>query len=500
MLRSPPTHLVPLVALLATACGDADTFVPFSGGPAGVIMGSVTYAGPPPCTEGGHVVGAAILLAFDVQALPPPEGLGTQPLGVAVVSGDALFAGLRSTLPFADDGARVCADGATMNASAPYELGPLAAGKYQIRAFYDHDGDFLPTFSLFNLPSAGDVAGGAIDNLGDVSAGGTARFSEVVVGEPSGDGYTMPSTGALVEGVPVTLGQVLPLERPQFHLRGVLDEVYGNVDPTGIVVPADYQLQVFDPADPVATEASFLRLQLGAGVGPEDRDAASGSPFFFPDAPTLTHARFDANGDGRIDALDSIPETSLIPALQPVALLSKLTSDPLAPQRPAVLLQGVTLLDGLLATAAAPIDLREARDEVLVALRPAVLCIDPLDPSAPGVLVNTHPTDAVGNPLVPDEAALEGSLSAQFGRPISLAIGCLPQGDYAINLVYDTGQAWSVPNEAGICGPGEALSDDGNRCGSRPRLASQSVVVQIGPPVDPAYCEANPTPSTCVPL
>ena len=180
-----------------------------------------------------------------------------------------------------------------------------------------------------------------------------------------------------------------------------------------------------------------------------------------------------------------------------MALLSKLTEDPLVPQRPAVLLQGVTLLDGLLATAAAPVDLQQARDEVLVALRPAVLCIDPLRPSEPGVLVNTHPTDAAGNVLIPDEAALEASLSAQFGRPIYLAIGCLPQGSYAINLVYDTGQAWSVPNEAGICGPGEALSGDGNACGTRPRLSSQSVVVQIGAPVDPAYCEANPTPSPC---
>ena len=45
----------------------------------------------------------------------------------------------------------------------------------------------------------------------------------------------------------------------------------------------------------------------------------------------------------------------------------------------------------------------------------------------------------------------------------------------------------------------EALSTDGDRCGSRPRLASQSVVVQIGAPVDSAYCEANPTPSTCTP-
>ena len=43
--------------------------------PKGVIRGTVFYQGPPPCTEGGHVVGSAALLVFDRRNPPPPAGL-----------------------------------------------------------------------------------------------------------------------------------------------------------------------------------------------------------------------------------------------------------------------------------------------------------------------------------------------------------------------------------------------------------------------------------------
>ena len=40
---------------------------PTGGGvpPAGVIRGSVTYSGPPPCSQNGHIVGNAVILVFD---------------------------------------------------------------------------------------------------------------------------------------------------------------------------------------------------------------------------------------------------------------------------------------------------------------------------------------------------------------------------------------------------------------------------------------------------
>lgn len=486
----------------AAGCTDADTFIPLFGGPAGVISGTVTYSGPPPCTRGGRVEGAAILLAFEENLLPPPEGLGTEPIGLNVIAGEELFRGVRGELAFDPEGALACPPPGTppIVVSASVSLSPLPAGVYEVRGFYDYDGDFNPGFSIFNLPTAGDVGGGAIENAQAVLLGAAPAYRRIPIGTLADDGTrTMPATGVLVEGVAVTLGLPLPLERPVFHVREVRDEQFGNTDPTAIVVPSDYQLALFDLMNPPSTEASFVRLVLSAGVAPDEVAAASESPFRFPtESPFILHTRQDVNHDGAIDESDGIPESSAIPALRPLALLTQTTADVLDPQRPAVLWQGVTLLDSLIGTAMAPPDLLQPRPELLLALRPSVLCIDPLDPTKPGVLVNTHATDGAGTPLITDPAPLEAALSAQFGRTIEVRVGCLPEGTYNLNVVYDTGQAWTVPNEAGRCAAAEPMSDDGSRCGKRARLASQDVVVTIGPPRDAGYCAEHPTPVECV--
>ena len=45
------------------------------------------------------------------------------------------------------------------------------------------------------------------------------------------------------------------------------------------------------------------------------------------------------------------------------------------------------------------------------------------------------------------------------------------------------------------------LADDGQTCGTRPRFASQDVVLTIGAPNDATYCNkpANATPPECLP-
>ena len=87
---------------LTLGCDSPDVFLPFAqfGGASGVIDGTVTYSGPLPCTENQRIVGAAVLLAFDKRLLPPPEGLGTSAASLGVVSGEALFAGIRGQLTF----------------------------------------------------------------------------------------------------------------------------------------------------------------------------------------------------------------------------------------------------------------------------------------------------------------------------------------------------------------------------------------------------------------
>jgi hypothetical protein len=498
--------LLPGALLLLAGCTDSDVFIPLDvGAPAGVVTGTVTYAGPPPCTAAGRVVGAAILLGFEERALPPPDGLGTSAVALTVVTGETLFSGVRDTLSFDPGGALVCPpEGAPkVTVSATFAVSPLAAGTYQIRGFYDYDANFHPVFSIFNLPTLGDVGGGAIENTEEVLLGAPPRYRSIPIGEVMPDGTrAMPAEGDLVEGVSVTLGLRLPLDRPRYHLADVIDEHYENDDPEAVVVPADYQLAVFSQSDPFGTEASFIRLVARAGFPESERQAAAGSPFFFPvgstaEPPFFFFTRQDVNRDGLRDDQDTIPE-GVVPALAPMALLS-LREDDLHARVPVVLMQAITLRDNLISTVFTAPDLAVPGPEAILALRPAAICLDPRLPDQEGVLVLTHPTDGAGNPLIADPTPVVAALSAQFGRPMRVEIGCLPQGRYAVNILYETGQAWTIPNEAGVCGEGELPSADGAICGTRPRLASQSVAVTVGEPTDPGYCEANPPPSECQP-
>jgi hypothetical protein len=498
-----------LAAASALSCEDPDVFVPQQqfGGPAGVIEGSVTYSGPRPCTEGGHILGSAILLGFDVRLLPPPEGLGTTATSLAVVTGDTLFSGVRGLLTFDPAGKRVCPDAkaASVTVSASFSLAPLPGAVYEVRGFYDRDGDFDPSFKISNLPSAGDVGGGAIQNAADVLLGAAPKYRTIGVGAQQPDGtWKIPETGFRVSGVAVTLGLPLPLERPVFYGKTIADPTGKNTDPTKVTMPSDYQLETFSAGNPTATEKSFMRWTLGAGVPDVEVDQAVASPFYLPvkdPTPSFLFTRQDVNGDGVLDAKDHVPDSAQVPSLFPLSIFSKLEpgSALVSQDAPVVVLQGLTIYKSLLSTALSSPDLQDPQPEVTVGLRPAVLCLDPNDAAKPGILLSTHETDTKNNKLIADPDEVKAALSAQFGRPIEIQFGCLPEGDYAANLIYGTGQAWTVPNEAGVCQPGEASKNGGAVCGSRPRLASQAAVLTIGPPGDPAYCKAHPTPAACLP-
>ena len=520
-------HSMTLLALvgstLLTGCSDPDTFVPpiegFSG-PAGVIDGTLTYAGPPPCTQNGRIIGAAMVLAFNKNLLPPPEGLGTSAESLDVIPGEVLFASIRDKLVFAPDNSLRCPDLATaapITASATWTVAPLPAGTYQIRSFYDRDGDFDPAFSIANLPTKGDVGGGAVSNATDVLTKGAAPvYTELDLGvyDTEQKKFVIPPTGSRVQGVSVTLAQTLDLERPVFYPSEVLDTTAtANKDPNAVKIPADFQFTKFPPA-----ESEFIRIKLTAGVPTDEIDAAAVSPFFMPvknPAATLFMTVEDANRDGVVDNKDSVPESTLVPSLYPLAVFSKLLKgDKLHGQtQPRVIIQGLTLYKNLLLTSSKlptkdPTDpskfvvFKSLEPEVLVALRPAAICVDPRDTSQNGVLLLSRQKAQSGDPVLANEDAVKQGLQRQFGRPFDIAYGCLPTGTYAMNLVYPTGQAWTLPNEAGVCTEGETLSSDGKKCVagdvSRRRLVSQDVMLTVAPGADAAYCKANPTPKVCL--
>jgi hypothetical protein len=91
--------------------------------------------------------------------------------------------------------------------------------------------------------------------------------------------------------------------------------------------------------------------------------------------------------------------------------------------------------------------------------------------------------------------------------------GCLPQGRYAINVVYPDGQAWTVPNEAGACtgvatGEGSTQWNENPLTCSiqqRPVVPSQGprAVVEIVAPTNSKNCgNGGPVPATppiCLP-
>ena len=215
---------------------------------------------------------------------------------------------------------------------------------------------------------------------------------------------------------------------------------------------------------------------------------------------------------------DHTAASDILPSLFPLSIFSKLasaTDDLTAQSSPAVILEGLTIYKSLLATVllqAPAIYSLPPQPEVFAGITPAVICLDPADqsPTAKATLLVSNLVDCMGDKLLGDMQGTLSALKKQFGRPVTTVQGCLPQGRYAMNLVYGTGQAWSDPNEAGVCAASELpVSADGKSCTGavttqgatlRARLPSQDVVLTIGPPSDASYCKNNKTPPACCPL
>ncbi len=233
--------LVPLAfGAIVLACGS----VPNDPGgrifpPAGVIRGTVVYQGPHPCSRNGHIVGNAIVLVFDRRNLPPPNGLATTAVNFGDVTGDSLFV---DEPRYPHDDITYCpvdhgiTD--TITVSGPFVIAPLAGGSYELQAFFDYTGDWLPEFKIRNLPEMGDIAGGDIDTADALKPGNAGnpnyqpRFVPVAVGVPQhlADGgagnpdpipnYAIPSTGFVADNVTVSLGLRLGTTRPYFYAQG----------------------------------------------------------------------------------------------------------------------------------------------------------------------------------------------------------------------------------------------------------------------------------------
>lgn len=571
MRSSPPIALIALRLLLLAllvACGD----VPIDDQrndrrlfpPRGLIRGTVTYVGPRPCSRGGDIVGNAVILVFDRRNPPPPTGFATSATNFVAVPGNVLFANEpRSTSP-----ELFCPpEDTTVEASAPFTVAPLEGGSYVISAFYDRRGRFWPTFKFRNQPEAGDIAGGFIDvedsrkNAGNLAYTPIFRSIDVGIPDPSNDGaipdYKIPASGFVADNVPVSIGTVVPFTRPYFYPRrvdadGTVDSAEnvgqplrspGNEKGDPLAVPILAMTQdirvLAPPSKPTPTTLSafqggFQSVQLRWGVPDreliEARDPKQPFGFQLPELPPDGKGGLLVFAEGR-----SIAEDPSVPALWPRVALVKLANDPErrtdlqslvvqgSPEEtlvtgkapgPFVVIQGITLdHDSLVKTISGPISAAPSsaalRDHVTALVRPAALCFDPRRVDLGAVLVAPHlssqSADATeGTRPIFDEDALA---KQPFVREVRR--GCLPQGRYAITLVYPGGQAWTVPNEAGGCAALEGATTTGERptCSIKPRsvLLSQGargVLEIIGPSqegLDSGVCTDNPVPRECLP-
>lgn len=556
-----------LVVALASACTDVPIddqrndrrLFP----PRGVIRGTVTYVGPRPCSRQGHIVGSAVVLVFDRRNPPPPRGLATSPVNFVAVPGDVLFA----NEPRSVQSELFCPPGeGNVEASAPFTVAPVAGGSYVVAAFYDRRGRFWPTFKFRNLPEAGDLGGGYIDvedarrNAGNLAYQPIYRSVDVGVPQPAPadqiPDYAIGESGYVADNVPVSIGSVIPFTRPYFHPRRV-DPATGRDEDSAEEIGEGLRSPANEAADPLAVpilaisqdvhvlappsrptvdtltayQRGFPSLKLVWGVAKGEFDDAidPGQPFGFQ-LPALP-----PKGKGGLLVFSRgvpLTEAPAVPALWPEVTLVKLADDPKRqidkqslvvqgtaeeslvtgkPPGPLVVLQGITLFDDSLARTAsgavpAAPGAAALRDHLTALVRPAAICFDPRRVDLGGVLVTPHLTgpsaDAAepgDRPLFDAEAAAEQPLVREVRR------GCLPMGRYAISLVYPTGQAWTVPNEAGGCSAEEGATLVGDRVGTcagkrRTVLLSQGAraVVEVIAAKDPSVCEESPVPPECV--
>jgi hypothetical protein len=281
---------------------------------------------------------------------------------------------------------------------------------------------------------------------------------------------------------------------------------------------------------PVAVASPFhFQIPL-----PVPADAGAQAPSMMPSAiPTTFNVWQNAIFDTTKQAWEpqDIPEGGGVASLWPLVVLTKLDTSTSAfsikaqgdATHPVIALQGITLLggdgtgdptksDSLFNTATAEafgslFNIKSGQpvvfpqDHLTVLIRPAAICFntlfDPTNPDKRGTLVTPHLTAPTAD-LPPQPILSSPQINALVkGIPVQ---ACLPTGRYAINIVYPDGQAWTIPNESGVCASAEGSTNYKKlTCSIEPRpvLRSQGQrgVVEITPTAD---CANSKLPPACL--
>ena len=549
--------LLLLAASALATCTDpnVDTFESQGGAgpdPLGLISGSVVYSGPPPaCDQDGHVVGNVVLLLFDYDNPSPPDGLATSARNAHSIPGDVLFGSARASLCACRE-TDTCPAVATV--SAPFDWPGIAQGReYQVRAFFDTDGDFSPFFGVRNLPTRGDVAGGAVEDARAIAP----RFVRVAVGtretpdgrDNDGDGMVdeegevhVNRFGAHVSGLTVTLGLQQPYERPYYTI-GYDPEVTAPTQPELCNNPSPGEFRpclsaqaklpppsLTDPVmrvgflyNPLPLLFSILQYDADDPADPVTAVLNRAGISYDPSAARFLLAYEDVDRDLVYNELPddghAILGSAGVQSFFPrVVLARRQTPAQTMRGEPRILMIGTVNpllyldpIDGIAAppaagqphTVACPPGAAGCRMTVNpVQQMPVVVppvAVQLLNPTSLSCVVPILGPETDRERFIPRDAMTNPAGATRF-------VVCreLPLGDYAFNIVNQTGQAWTVPNDLGrgigaeegspedlVLNPRSVLGAGGERVAP---LESQATVLTVYDP-DPEDGVADGCPA-----
>ena len=328
-----------LLSLLALAgCRDVpvDDFE-YEGGtapePTGVVQGTVLYSGPPPICqtdEDGNVVpvGNVILTLFEFDNPPPPAGSASSAANLHTIPGISFFeaADCLPADPTPEDFAFI-----TRTAEFTWPELPLG-GAYQIRGFFDYDGNFNPFFSVTNIPTAGDIGGGAF-----VDPQATLREYRRIAFESE----ELRPNGQVINGVSVALGAPVNTERPVFYLTsddwldsaGTLPTTTDLVARENAILDATgTTLHLYDAEKDGAAFDALAAAFAAAGM-PVTQADGSYDPRGFRigdlDGDDVSHAWYvrpvDADGDGAQDLHPTLGSAG-VNWLTPIVIMQRIRS------------------------------------------------------------------------------------------------------------------------------------------------------------------------------
>lgn len=316
--------------------------------PTGVIEGSLIYLGPKPRCEykngkASQVVGVVFLTLFEFDNPPPPEGRATGAINAFVLPGEEVFT-LRDCLP--EDEEPDPDERIMRSASFVWPQIALKSKSvdYQIRGFYDHDGDVNPLFGVTNQPTYGDIVGAALKDVEAPQKGPEKLRFDALKDAPNGE---------LIKSVTVSLGSYVWSERPMYQLakknrvldaNKILPAVVGEIETVdGVIiahpdVPATLRaIHQLTCESATPSMGCGLKIQtLSEEEASDTFEAAGLSPNFDPehyaffsepvDVKTIRKGEPDVTlPDGQVDPHPVLGSSLGLPWISPMTIASRLS-------------------------------------------------------------------------------------------------------------------------------------------------------------------------------